>query len=208
MVAIHVGYFLLGVLIFSIFRLAEMTKPLGGGEIPRKDGSIIFEFALGGAWLLAAINVIINMSTVQPGLERYILSWILPLVILLFSAVLFGCIAFMAPTKNFLLALLIGTIVAIVMGILLNFIFELVILLEGYELFINSIVAVLIGVGIGLICYAILWKKNPSGNETLWEAKKFWRTINNKKFLIIFIIIVAVEAYLQMQLNSLLTIFV
>ncbi len=205
MVEIHSGYFLIGVLIFTIYRLAETTKTLGGGDLPRKDASMIFELILGGVWLLVIINHIIYLATLPSGLIFLAIYEIIPLIIFSISAILFVSNAFIAPSKNFLVSLVIGTSVIFITFVL----FLLNGVMEGWyiELLINCVFCVLIGLGAGLLCYGILWKKNLSGNEPLWGAKSFWHAINNRKFLFLFILIIGIEAYLQLQMESILTIF-
>ncbi len=207
MAEIHAGYFLVGVLIFAIYRLIETTEKLKGKELPRKDGSIVFQYLLGGVFLLCAVNIVQYMSVQPPELQFLILSKILPLIIFLISVVLFGCIAFMAPSKNFLIALSIGTIVTIVTAWILLYFVETVIIVEGYTPIIKIALSVFGGIGVGVGSYLVLWKINSSGNTRLWEAKSFWKKINNRKFLIPFIILVGIETWMQMQLESILTIF-
>lgn len=205
MVEIQSGYFLIGMLVFTIYYLAETTKPLGGGDLPRKDGSMIFELMLGGVWVLVSIHLIVYIATLPSGLSLLAVYKIIPLILFIISAIFFIGKSFIAPSKNFLVSLVIGASV-----IFLSFIlFVLNGLMQGgyIELLINSIICALIGVGAALLCYGILWKINSSGNETLWEAKSFWNIIKNRKFLIIFIIIIGIEAYLQLQMESILSIF-
>jgi len=207
MVEVHTGYFLIGVLIFTIYHLAETTKPLGGGDLPRKDASMIFELLLGGVWVLVIINTLIYIVTLPSELSLLAAYKILPLGILIISAVIFGSKAFIAPSKNFLISLLIGAFVIFFSAYFLLYVTNVIMQGGLLELLINSLYCVLIGLGAGLFCYGILWKINSSGKEILWNAQSLWKVIKNRKFLIIFIVIIGIESYFQLQMESILVIF-
>ncbi|MHA1130882.1 MAG: hypothetical protein ACTSQQ_08735 [Candidatus Helarchaeota archaeon] len=208
MLELHAGYFLAGVLIFTVYRLAETIKVLGGGEdLPRKNGSMIFEFILGGVWAICAANLLIYMISLPLGLGLLALVKILPFCIFVFSAILFASNALINPSKNFLLAILTGTIVTFIAGYFILFVFNGIAAPGDFSLILNSMIAVLIGVCAGLLCYILLSKINSNGNQPLWAAEKLWKIFTNRKFLIIYIIFIGIETYFQIQGESLLTIF-
>ncbi|MHA1265302.1 MAG: hypothetical protein ACTSRS_08730 [Candidatus Helarchaeota archaeon] len=205
MVEIHTGYFLIGVLLFSVYRLAETTKALGGGDLPRKDVSFVFELILGGVWIFVIINQISYMASLPPALGLLAVQKILPLAIFILAVIIFGGKAFITPSKNFLISL----VIAVVVIILVYFTLFSQTIMEGsdYALFFNGALCALYGVSGGLVAYALLWKLYPEGTHALWTAQKFWNIINNRKFLLLFIILCGIEAFLQLQMQSLLTIF-
>ncbi|MHA1649812.1 MAG: hypothetical protein ACTSYB_06440 [Candidatus Helarchaeota archaeon] len=207
MVEIQAGYFLLGVLLFSIFRLAETTKMFGARDgLPRKDGWLVFEYILGGVYLLCSINMIGYIVILPPELRLLAVYKIIPLVLFSIATILFGSIAFIAPSKNFLISLIIGTISTIVAALVIMGGFGGIIQGGDYAFLMNGLICVVIGVVSGVLCYIILWKMRKDLSP-LWKAKQFWNKLNNRIFLLIFIIITGIEAVLQLQYESLLTIF-
>ncbi|MHA1229331.1 MAG: hypothetical protein ACTSRP_07895 [Candidatus Helarchaeota archaeon] len=206
MIEFRIGYFLIGAVVFVGMRVFEKLKFFGGNELPNKDTLMIVYLMIASAftWVLASqIIYLIDIATISSGL---ILNEIMGIILLSISAFLFYSNSFIYPSKNFLISVIIGGVVATV----LTFIFISTgseILIEGYSKLIWGFIAHLIGLVVGLIIYIILYYTYKQGLNNLWEAKSFWKIINNYWLLIPLWVLLIIESILSLRNLSLLTLF-
>ena len=121
------------------------------------------------------------------------------------------------PTKNQLIALLIGTgITAIgyIIGGILTFIgleniFGQYIRYTGYWLLIPSLITAIIAIVVApIIYYKVLKPRKEAWNESMWNLERMYKIVNGKTFLIVLTILVFIEAMFQWTTSSLILLFI
>ncbi|MHA1376910.1 MAG: hypothetical protein ACTSRG_00885 [Candidatus Helarchaeota archaeon] len=198
MVELNITYFMMGTIIFLTIKLAIV---LFDWESPPSRGVwMVIDLFFGAIFLMAGLNGIFNYTVIKS----------LPIIFVLFTALIYISRSLIEPNKNFLIVFFIC--ICSFFGLFyLCFIILTSPSLIMENIGLNEVFAVGIGLGISLaigIGLSILFKKKwPKRQETLWHARKFWEIINNKTLLIVVLILMSIEAIFQLRSQSLILYF-
>ncbi|MHA1830682.1 MAG: hypothetical protein ACTSWR_04030 [Candidatus Helarchaeota archaeon] len=202
----RITYFLIGAILFLTMKIFEKFKWFGAKELPQKDSLLIIYLMVGDAFIWVVADQIIYFISLPASCVGIIFNQLLSTILLSISAIIFCSNAFINPSKNFLISVIIGGASAII----LTFVFIQTlpgIIFEGYGSVIWGFLAHFIGLIIGIIVYIILYFINKNGLKELWTAKKYWNIVNHYGLLIPLLILTIVESVLGLHFLSLLTIF-
>ncbi|MHA1270367.1 MAG: hypothetical protein ACTSPY_11310 [Candidatus Helarchaeota archaeon] len=202
----RIAYFLVGAVIFMGMKVFEKLKFFGAQELPRKDSLMVFYFMLGGAFMWIIVIQMMYFISLPPQQFGIILDQLLSWILLVISAVIFFSNALISPSKNFLISIIVGSIVAVVLTIVVV-LFGPIIIVEGYSVIIWGFITHTIGLIVGIIVYIILYYTYKEGLTELWTAKGYWKVINHYWLLIPVWILLIIEMVLSLRFLSLLTIF-
>ncbi|MHA1649554.1 MAG: hypothetical protein ACTSYB_05115 [Candidatus Helarchaeota archaeon] len=201
------GYVLIITFSVLIFRLLEKTEWLGRKELPRRDGFLVFYAMVGGGCIYQVINLIqynlaLPSEPVGLGLQN-----IVPIILLSISSVILLSNALVNPSKNFLIAFVVAGATTILCSIFLLLVIDFSQIIGSVPELIAVGLSMLAGLLSGGLVYLILYHIYPYGRAQLWTLRQYWKIINDTRLLLLLIIFVGIETYLQMKFLSILTIF-
>jgi hypothetical protein len=203
----YTGYVLMITFAVLIFKNLEKTTWLGAKELPRRDGFMVLYAMVGGGIIYQLISLVQYNLALPPEPTGIGIQNILPIVLLGTSSLVLLSNTLINPTKNFLIAFIIAAITAIACSILFLFIIDFSAIISSVTELIVVGLSMLIGTGAGGIAYLILYFFYDKGKTQLWTLKRYWTVINDYRFLLILVIVVGIETYLQMKFLSILTVF-
>lgn len=198
MYEINLPYFLFGMVGLMIFRLIDEMKMFNPDFEAPKGIQKVFYFILGMVFLLCAINGI---------LFQWKLKTILPIVFLIIGSALSVSDSITKPSKNYLISILLGVLIA---GVLISPFYDY---FQDLRTYINIYyfgllgigIAIVIAMGVGLVSYVLLYYKYKDGLDEIWDGTRFWRIFNNRIFVLILWIIMVIELFLQLRNSSLIS---
>jgi hypothetical protein len=195
---INYGYFLYGIFLFFMWRLFHLLDYFKRTPYPVPGRSSVWFFIFGSGYLLVLINIFQNANSTY-GFDYLI---IIPSVLIILALINLIGESFVAPTKNYLIALGLGVLIGTITLICTRFIF--IGGISSYLQLIPFLLGLLVGGIGGLVIYKLLLKPHYSNwNTPLWHLNKFWDIFNHSAFLIIIGIIAFIEATLQLKSTSL-----
>jgi len=214
---INLGYFLIGVFLFLIIKFVDRLDYFQDTELIQHRIAKVWNFIFGLGCILVLINGFFTLVQVFVAVHVIDYLEIVPLILFIVVIPIFLMDSFKAPTKNYLLALGLGTAIAsigFVMGLILAFV-GVENLVGQYVRYINYILLIpflltsIIGVVIGtVIYYGYLKTKKEKWNDALWDISEIHDKLNNKYLLLGLSIVVFFEIFFQWQSMSLLSLFI
>ena len=201
MAVVNYGYFLIGIVLLFAWRLFHLIPYFKRTPYPVPGRSSVWFATFGCIYLLVTINMLLHAGTALDGYKA-----ILPLILFIITLTNFWGESFVAPTKNYLIALGFGILIGAVSLFISNFLFLLYNLqhILSYMQLIPFLIGILIGIGVGLIIYHVLESRFPDWNTPLWHHHKFWDFINHSSLLLVIATIAFIEGMFQMKSTSLL----
>lgn len=201
MALINYGYFLFGLVIFFTWRLFHLHPYFKREDYPTPGWDSVWFLIWGSVILLVLINTFQNIDLTY-GLDYLAL---LPTILFVLALINFWGESFIAPTKNYLIAILIGFLIGIVTLILTQ---QLVLFLKLHHILsylellsiVFGILAACLG---GKIVYNILTSRYSEWNTPLWELNRFWDIINHTNFYLVILTVALIEGLIQLQSTSL-----
>ncbi|HUX98486.1 MAG TPA: hypothetical protein VMV49_02915 [Candidatus Deferrimicrobium sp.] len=195
---INYGYFLYGIFLFFMWRLFHLLSYFKRTPYPVPGRSSVWFFIFGSGYLLVLINIFQNANFTY-GFDYLI---IIPAVLIILALINLIGESFVAPTKNYLIALGLGVLIGTITLICTRLIFTGGI--SSYLQLIPFLLGLLVGGIAGLVIYKFLLKPHyPNWNTTLWHLHKFWDIFNHSAFLVLIAILAFIEATLQLKSTSL-----
>ncbi len=197
-------YLIYGIVLFFAWRLIHHFNFLKRRPYPKPGGSSAVFFVVGSGYFLALINIFQNVDF-SYGFDNLIL---IPTILMIVAILNFWGESFIAPTKNYLISLGIGTLI----GTVAYFILQYGILSSGLHSSYLELIPILVGLPIGaiagtLIHFFVIKRRFPDWNTPLWQINKLWDKINHIAFLLFFATIGFIEATLQLRSDSLFYLF-
>ena len=202
MVLVNYGYFLFGMFLFLVWRIFHLIPYFKRTPYPTPGSSSAIFFVIGAGYILLILNIFQNIDLAF-GFDYLTL---LPTIIFSMACINFLSESFIAPTKNYLIALILGIGIGVFAILLLDFTFQVSNLaaISSYLFAIPVLGGLLLGlIGGALIHGYFLQKRYPEWNHPLWQIHKFWDLINHSRFLVILATLTIIEALLQWHSTSL-----
>ena len=202
---INIGYVVLGVFFMMPFKIIYNFDWFRRDA--KQGGLYVFYFFLGTVFIITAFNSII----IQILNGRFDYLYLLSIILLFLSGVIFISDMIEKPSKNTLYSLLLGIGVAFalyaVLYPILCFILKIQEILSYLE-FIPLVISIFGGIIIGIIFYFYFYNNRPADwKDNLWDSR-FLKILSNNNIIIIIVMILAlIEGYLQINTYSLLTFF-
>lgn len=206
MATVNYGYFLFGIFIFFTWRLLHLINYFKRTPYPVPGRSSLWFFIFGSIYILVLINTFQNIDLAY-GFDYLTL---VPSILIVLAIINFWGESFIAPTKNYLIALGLGALVgtATLMISYYAFLSAGIPYLSSYFELIPILLGLLIGAIAGIIIYSYVLKaRKPDWNTPLWHLNKFWDLVNHSSFLLAIMIFAVIEATLQLHSNSLFLLF-
>ena len=203
MALVNFGYFLFGIVIFLTWRLFHLHPYFKQEKYPTPGWDSVWFLIWGSIIFLVLINIYQNIDLTY-GLDFLPL---LPTILFVISIINFWGESFVKPTKNYLIAMLVGFIVGTVTLILTQ---QLILSLNlqhiaSYLELLSVVLGLLAGCLGGKIVYNILKSRYAEWNTTLWELHRFWDLLNHTNFYLVMITVALIEGLIQLQSTSLVT---
>ena len=208
MFQINTAFFLIGALIFLIIKFAIEVKLWGQDplkKVPKRWAGTVFWLWMGSLFLFCALNtvaVIIQIAITSTAPAHGII-YLIPLILFIIHTIEFIIPSLIKPTKNFLLGILICSIIIVFIIIVYNIIFPYSFL----DIFLGILplpVALAIPVGwfSTLIFYVFLKKFIKKYNEDLWDISEsnIVQLFRNDWFKLALIIITFITAWIYIPL--------
>ncbi len=166
--------------------------------------SCVWFSAFGSIFLLVIINLLQNSGSDFDGFKA-----LLPFILLIIAIINFWGESFIAPTKNYLVALGAGILAGAIIFLSTNHLFLVLELnqIASYYQLLPLLIGVVCGIIVGVIFYYILKPRRANWNQPLWQAKRLWDFINNKTLLFVVMTLAFIEGLLQLGSTSLLFLF-
>jgi hypothetical protein len=205
MVLVNYGYFLFGIFLFLAWRIFHLIPYFKRTPYPTPGSSSAIFFTIGAGYIILIVNIFQNID-LSYGFDCLTL---LPTIIMAIACFNFFSESFIAPTKNYLVALGLGIGIGLSAIFLLNFIFQMSNLaaISSYLIIIPVIGGLLLGLIIGAFIHGyFLQNRYPRWNQPLWQIHKFWDVLNHSSFLVFLATLTIIEALLQWYSTSLILI--
>lgn len=208
MYQINPAFFLIGALIFLVIKFTSELRLFGEDplrKVPKRWAGTIFNLFIGSIFFFTALNVMavmIQIAIFSPSPSHGII-YLIPLVLLFLHSITFISPAFIKTTLNYLLAILISTIIIVVLMLILSALYPYYFVDIGLGLLPHSLFFGLpIGWFSGLLIYLALKKFNKKYNEDLWDISesKYIQFFRNDWFEISLIIITFIVAWIYIPL--------
>ncbi|MHA1385385.1 MAG: hypothetical protein ACTSR3_16655 [Candidatus Helarchaeota archaeon] len=198
MVELNVTYFMMGTIIFLTVKTVNVF--FDWENPPTRGVWMVVDLFFGAIFLMAGLN----------GMFNYTIAKSLPIIFVLFTALVLISRSLIEPNTNFLIILFICTCSYF------GFSYLFFIILTSPSLIMENIgsngfiavgtsLGISLAIGIGL--FILFKKKWPERQETLWQATKFWECINNKSLLVAVLLLMAIEAAFQLRSQSIIFYF-
>lgn len=203
---VNYGYFLFGIFILFSWRVLNKLKFFQQPTYPSPGGKSAMSFIWGSIYFLVLINTFQNVDMAY-GLDFLI---IVPSVLIILAILTFWGESFIAPTKNYLIALGFGVLVGAITLIISYFAFLSagIPYISSYLELLPVLLCLIVGLMAGKLFNSLILKRyKPNWNTPLWQCTKLWDFINHSSFLIALIIFAAIEGTLQLHSSSLSLIF-
>ena len=205
MVLVNYGYFLFGIFLFLAWRIFHLSPYFKRTPFPTPGPSSAIFFPIGAGYIILLVNIFQNIDLAY-GFDFLILF---PTIIIIIACINFLSESFIAPTKNYLIALSLGIGIGLPAIILLDFIFQISNLtaISSYLIALPVITGLVLGLISGVLIHRyFLLTRYPDWNQPLWQTHKFWEIINHSSFLVILATLTIIEALLQWYSTSLIQI--
>lgn len=202
MVLVNYGYFLFGIFIFLAWRIFHLFSYFKRTPYPNPGPSSAIFFAIGAGYIILIVNIFQNIDLAY-GFDYLTL---LPTIIISMACINFFSESLIAPTKNYLIALGIGSGIGFVAIIIIDYVFQIFRLgdISSYLIAVPVLSGLLIGLISGSLIYQyFLQNRYPAWNQTLWQIHKYWDIINHSTFLVMLATLTIIEALLQWYSTSL-----
>ncbi|MHA1145595.1 MAG: hypothetical protein ACTSRW_12720 [Candidatus Helarchaeota archaeon] len=194
-------YFLIGTLLFLVPRFMNSISVFGlePNETPRNNTSTFMYFIVGAIFYMFMIEDLITafLYTGSAAASAILLE-IVPVVLIFLIGFVFSSEAFVKPTKNTLITLLIISVIGLPLSFLLfhnTFIDNLF----SYSYVLGPVIAIVIAAAGGYGIHRILRKKLPDFNQDLWSVNSLWKITNNPYLLGTIIIVSLLEIFMQLN---------
>lgn len=198
----RIAYWLLGAILFFIPRFVNSFDFWGLQKktTPKIDWPMFFYYIIGGVFVMFTVGDMISllMYTTPQAIFSNLLLELVPDILLLIVGFIFISDAFIEPTKNSLITLLIVTVVSLPVAFILfhnPFIADLFL----YSYIIGPVVGIVVGMIIGVFLHWILNNKATSWNHPVYNIEGLWKVTNNTWILGILMVVCVVEVLFQLQ---------
>ncbi|MHA1785185.1 MAG: hypothetical protein ACTSVE_08305 [Candidatus Helarchaeota archaeon] len=214
---INIGYFLIGAFFLLSIKIIDNLDYFKKESMYSTNIATVFNYIIGFIFILVASYGFVEIAEVYRVSGSFDYLPILPMILLFTTGTTLMLDSLYKPTKNQLIALLIGTgITAIgyIIGGILTFIgleniFGQYIRYTGYWLLIPSLITAIIAIVVApIIYYKVLKPRKEAWNESMWNLERMYKIVNGKTFLIVLTILVFIEAMFQWTTSSLILLFI
>lgn len=185
-------YILLFCIIAITMKVIENGKILVKQEVSFAPGLNGFYYAIG---LLALL-----MSPTMFNMQGLIYHRLMTFILLILSAIFLIPSIFVRPTKNSIIATIIGTALGVGGGLILYFFIEP----SAQDAVLYGVLVFVVGIIIGSFLVEGLNRLNPEGAKVLFYKEKLWKFCCNIWLLSIMLILLVFETILQVNGSSLL----